>query len=459
MLSTYVESTQTGASMGKQAVEEQAQKEEIERHINAQLKDSLKESLAISSKDLRSALGPNEALIDLYEFAISPWDNTAHYGAIVSTSAGHHWIDLGPCRKINEALENWRSCGGVRTVLPEINSSAKKADPAAGNSWEQLRALLYDTLLKAVPASAVQIWVSDESELTRLPWNVLFSTYGGTRVNEICQVDSPRELINLKRHISSAGRDGVLIVGGIDYSKHVPPAPALKHALSELEEIQKEMQAEKIVCNVQSDFLQTPHPTRKNIMDGLAKCRMAHIVTHGFFNESDSVAGASDRSAQLSNELASGTETRASEGFQIPNRNPLIESGLLISKSGNDSGFLTAEDLLDANLEGCKLVTLSACETARGREISSQGVLGLRSSLMGAGSRSVLLSLWPVPDKPTSELMKVFYKRILAGDTAAAALKQAQAAVRKKDPQWQAPYYWAAWILVGDGWDSISQRK
>jgi CHAT domain-containing protein len=55
--------------------------------------------------------------------------------------------------------------------------------------------------------------------------------------------------------------------------------------------------------------------------------------------------------------------------------------------------------------------------------------------------------------------MKAFYKRLLAGDTAAAALKQAQAAVRKKDPQWQAPYYWAAWILVGDGWDSISQRQ
>lgn len=107
-------------------------------------------------------------------------------------------------------------------------------------------------------------------------------------------------------------------------------------------------------------------------------------------------------------------------------------------------------------MQGCQLVTLSACETARGREVSSQGVLGLRSALMGAGADSVMLSLWPVPDKPTSELMKVFYRRLLDGDAPVVALRTAQAAVRS-NPKWQAPYYWAAWILVGDGWHKLKK--
>jgi len=76
--------------------------------------------------------------------------------------------------------------------------------------------------------------------------------------------------------------------------------------------------------------------------------------------------------------------------------------------------------------------------------------MGLSRGFMYAGARRVVASLWQVPDRATSELMKHFYEGILVQNLRpAAALRAAQIAIRR-DKRWTSPYYWAAFVLQGD---------
>ena len=95
-------------------------------------------------------------------------------------------------------------------------------------------------------------------------------------------------------------------------------------------------------------------------------------------------------------------------------------------------------------------MVLSACQTALGKEIKGEGLLGLTRGFMYAGSPRVVASLWRVPDMATAELMKSFYRGLLVGGlTPAAALRAAQVFIQK-DSRWAAPYYWAAFVLQGE---------
>src|SRR5919199_6792673 len=93
------------------------------------------------------------------------------------------------------------------------------------------------------------------------------------------------------------------------------------------------------------------------------------------------------------------------------------------------------------------LVVLSACNTGSGR-ITGDGVIGLSRSLFLAGTPSVIVSLWAVPDAPTQELMTEFYRQFkLTGDKAQ-ALRTAMLKMKGKDPD--APKRWAAFTLIGE---------
>ena len=75
-------------------------------------------------------------------------------------------------------------------------------------------------------------------------------------------------------------------------------------------------------------------------------------------------------------------------------------------------------------------------------------MLGLSQSFLAAGARSLLLSLWAVDDVSTAILMAAFYRRLAAGQTKVAALQEAQRKVRRGYPH---PFYWAGFVLVGEG--------
>ncbi|HEY4565562.1 MAG TPA: CHAT domain-containing protein, partial [Thermoanaerobaculia bacterium] len=122
-----------------------------------------------------------------------------------------------------------------------------------------------------------------------------------------------------------------------------------------------------------------------------------------------------------------------------------------------EDGFVWAHEIYGLRLPA-DLVVLSACSTALGQEIRGEGLVGLTRGFQYAGARAVLVSLWEVDDEATAELMKVFYRGMLEhGQPPATALRAAQETLRRQ-PGWEAPYYWAGFVLQGD-WRAGRARR
>lgn len=152
--------------------------------------------------------------------------------------------------------------------------------------------------------------------------------------------------------------------------------------------------------------------------DDLGQYRIVHFATHGLLNS-------------LHPEL----------------------SGLVLSlvdeKGQPQDGFLRAHDVYNLKLRA-DLVVLSACQTALGKEVKGEGLVGLTRGFMYAGAPRVVASLWRVPSKATAELMKRFYRGMLVEKLRpAAALRAAQIGMWR-EKRWNEPYYWAAFVLQGE---------
>jgi CHAT domain-containing protein/Tfp pilus assembly protein PilF len=128
-------------------------------------------------------------------------------------------------------------------------------------------------------------------------------------------------------------------------------------------------------------------------------------------------------------------------------------SGLVLSlvdaQGRPRDGFLRLADIYNLDL-GAELVVLSGCQTALGRQVRGEGLIGLTRGFFYAGATEVVASLWPVRDRATAELMERFYRALFHdGLKAPAALRAAELALRR-DPRWRDPYYWAPFVAYGD---------
>ncbi len=150
----------------------------------------------------------------------------------------------------------------------------------------------------------------------------------------------------------------------------------------------------------------------------LGEYRILHFATHGLLNN------------------------------KIPTLSGLVFS--LVDEQGRPlNGFLRLHEIYNLKLNA-DLVVLSGCQTALGREVTGEGLIGLTRGFMHAGAPRVVASLWNVNDQATANLMKLFYERMLKdGLRPAAALRAAQTAMWKTDPN-AVPYRWGAFILQGD---------
>jgi CHAT domain-containing protein len=150
----------------------------------------------------------------------------------------------------------------------------------------------------------------------------------------------------------------------------------------------------------------------------LAQYRIVHFATHGVFNNDD------------------------------PGLSGIILS--LFDKRGQpQDGFLRLHDIYGLQLPA-ELVVLSACNTALGKPVKGEGLVGIVRGFMYAGAKRVVASHWKVDDEATGALMGRFYVEMLKQNrSAAAALRQAQLAVREQQ-RWQSPFYWAAFVLQGE---------
>lgn len=162
-----------------------------------------------------------------------------------------------------------------------------------------------------------------------------------------------------------------------------------------------------------------PDASRAGIRSaGLGKFRIVHFATHAFSDSED----------------------------------PAL-STLALSRFDRDGnalvGNLQAFDVASLGLNA-ELVVLSACDTALGREIRGEAPLGLAWAFLQGGARSVLATLWQVPDTATARLMEEFYRQVLTENRAPAeALELAQLQIRNQ-PRWSDPYYWAGFQLVSN---------
>jgi len=114
-------------------------------------------------------------------------------------------------------------------------------------------------------------------------------------------------------------------------------------------------------------------------------------------------------------------------------------------------GQLNAIDAFSLDLRGCELVTLSGCETGLSLSGGGDEQLGLGRAFLAAGTTSLVMSLWPVEDNATNELMQLFYEGLLNGESKVEALRGAQQSfLRRNGSTYTHPYFWAAFRLVGD---------
>ncbi|MGD1807801.1 tetratricopeptide repeat protein [Dapis sp. BLCC M126] len=148
----------------------------------------------------------------------------------------------------------------------------------------------------------------------------------------------------------------------------------------------------------------------------LSKYQIVHFATHGFAN---------GKQPELSGVVMS-----------------------LVDKNGNwQNGFLRLNDIFNLNLPA-ELVVLSACQTAKGKDIQGEGLVGLTRGFMYAGAKRIVGSLWRVDDSGTAELMSQFYQRMLKqGLSPVEALRTTQLEMLEEGIS---PYYWGAFTLQGE---------
>ena len=150
----------------------------------------------------------------------------------------------------------------------------------------------------------------------------------------------------------------------------------------------------------------------------LAQYRIVHFATHGVFNNAS------------------------------PERSGIALS-MFDERGRPQDGFLRLHDVYGLQLSA-ELVVLSACDTALGKQVKGEGLVGVVRGFLYAGAKRVAASLWRVDDEATGDLMRVFYEEMLEkGRTPADALRRAQLSLRR-ERRWREPFYWAAFVLQGE---------
>ena len=171
-------------------------------------------------------------------------------------------------------------------------------------------------------------------------------------------------------------------------------------------------------------------------LDGKAPS-IVHIATHGFYYTPDE--------AKDKDFLRGYTDAMSLSGLVFAGGN-----AAWLGKKNVDGvlgGVLTAKDIANLDFKGTDLLVLSACKTGQGK-VTAEGVFGLQRAFKKAGVGTIIMSLWNVDDKVTSEFMIAFYEQLT--DKAnnwnkRKAFEQTKEIIRKKHPD---PYYWAAFVVL-----------
>ena len=392
---------------------------------------------------VKHALGQNEVLIDFTDY-ISQTQGRKYAAYIINKVQGYPLL---------KALFAERQIYSLGIVRPDMYYSEDYSEDVLKLLWVPLKENVSEgTTIYYVP-SQLLFQVSLES-LPLPDGSLLGSHYHFVRLS------SARELVKMKSNAIGCKDDTAVLYGGLQYDVETTAMAeeSKKYDLANLLVIRGEIaRGDSIFYDLQgtkeeilkienilkdNKWQVTPYMgkngTEESFLDMNGKSpRLLHLATHGFYytpnkaEDVDYLKGYTD-AMSLSGLVMSGGNA-AWLGKQLP-------KGVL-------GGILTANDIARLDLSNTDMVVLSACQTGQGKA-TSEGLYGLQRAFKKAGVGTIVMSLWSVSDKTTSEFMTTFYERL--ADTHNAwnkrkAFEEAKQIIRKKHPD---PYYWAAFVML-----------
>jgi len=376
-------------------------------------------------------------------------------------------VDLGPMEPIEAAVTEWRRGLGVsdgsRGMPITLAAESSEIHPRG----VRVRELVFDPLLPAL-AGAEDVVLTLDDVLHLVPFDALPSRDSEELLGDRWRIGTSAslgELAKISRPASTAGE--LVVFGDIDYgeaeSASAPrrgpgssgftalPGTGVEAAgIARCFADRNEVDGAVTLC-ARTDA------TRERLLAVAPQASWLHIATHGWFAP-ESIRSWSDPEP-LDSKTGPGMRTSASD--QVKGMSPMLLCGLALAganrpadAAGRAPGRLTADELSTLDLTNCELAVLSACDTNVGQKRAGQGVASLQRALQIAGARSVVTSLWKVPDEATKELMLDFYRRLwVEKKPKSQALWEAKTSLRRAKDEHGAPIYttrdWAAWVLTG----------
>lgn len=426
----------------------------------------------ISMSDILGQLKPGEAAVEFITYNNASFipDEEKDYAALVLLAGDKnaHFIPLSAEGEIDKLIhfDAERKADYVDRIYQINDRGFVVNEQPVASAYE-----LFWKPLESVLKGVKRVYFSPSGLLYRINLNAIAVTDSTILSDyfDLVQMESTRNILAKKITPEKSQREACLF-GGITYSLNPTEMPnpnsapsigsvhARSTSFSVPDEVRGQYENWQYLPGTQKEVNSIASIlAKKNIKtltytgaqgteEAFAACSgespdILHISTHGFFfNEPD----------QKTNTTGLVNEYHRSA-------DPMIRSGILFAGAnaswqnsesrieGREDGILTARDISQMNLEGTELVVLSACETGLGDIVGNEGVYGLRRAFEIAGAEHLIMSLWQVPDKQTSELMILFYSNwILEGMNIHDAFNAAQRVMRMK---YDNPYFWAGFVL------------
>ncbi len=450
------------------------QREELEDQVNRQSAGYYQRADAVTLAAVRSAIPEDAALI---EFAIyRPYDpktsveSTRSYGdpryvVYVITARGDvRWSDLGSAEEIDRAANAFRQA---------------LRDPGRHDAGQVARAVDEKVMrpVRALAGDARHLLLSPDGQLDLIPFEALVDEHGDYLVSRylVTYLTTGRDLERMRVPRSSVsgplvvanpffGEPTVTRIAGANHTKGYDATDVMaRRSITTGEDLSSVYFAPLAGTAREARTIQSLFPdadvltgpqANKAALKRVNAPRILHIATHGFFLQ--------DKAGEAAKAPASSSAATRAVAATVKTANPLLRSGLALAganlnKGGDDDGILTALEASNLNLWGTRLVTLSACDTGVGEVRNGEGVYGLRRAFFLAGAETLVMSLWPVSDHVTREMMTTYYTGLKRGLGRGEALRQSQLAMLKHKGR-EHPFYWASFIQSGE-WANLDGQR
>ncbi|XXY16259.1 tetratricopeptide repeat protein [Sorangium sp. So ce216] len=423
-------------------------REALEGEVSKRSAEFQLQSSPVTLERVQAAIPGGAALVEIiaYEpFDIkavaprSPW-GTPRYAAYVTDRGGAvKFVDLGEAGPIHAAVRDFRRA----LVRPGVDPrpAARELD---ARIMQPVRLLL---------GSVREILLSPDGTMNLIPFGALVDEKDAYLIesSSFTYLTSGRDLLR-GRAATSTGAPTV--VAAPDFGDLTGQSPQRGGAWRRSVDMtamrfpplpSTAVEASHVARLVGGAHVLLRGAATEEAIKSVRRPRVLHLATHGFFLPEDSGQRSSSGERWLSGELSRRAPLAA--------ENPLLRSGLVLAgvnqrSSGTDDGVLTALEVAGLDLHGTRLVVLSACETGVGAVSNGEGVYGLRRALVLAGAETQVMSLWKIDDGATLDLMKAYYGALRAGLGRSEALHDVQRSMLRTRAH---PYYWAGFIVSGDG--------